>query len=612
MEIAAQQGHEMIFRELIAEENFIGKEINGRPLIFHLAKQGIKHVPILQALFEKDNDIIHYQHKMDGSILFLASQNEDFNIFKWLVSKGVNINQEDIYRSTPALIAAHRNNPELLKQLFDLNADLFKEDEKKQSPILIAIKKGWADIIQNISHKAIAEGSTEKIKKLIEYKIDMNHPDEYGRTPLMMALKQGKIDVLEILAENKNIDFNQPDNLGRTPVFIAAQHNQPEVILFFEKLAEQKRIDLNQPDKYGRTPAFIAAENGHLEIFKSLAKSGVDLNKPDETGLTPALIAAQKGNTEIIQCLCSLAEKKENPSVNLNLIGGSLGCSAASIALRFGHMPLFKLLVEHKAIDLTLPDKNGRTLPIIAIQQKNREAIDLLISQGVDFSKETAPGESPLLLAIKNGHWDIVIHLLMAIKKCPHNVLPDRNELKNAFIRFLKTRNEAEQSILLADLFKGNNGLSVILLKPASPLLISTSSSSLFKPADDPILAEIIDQFRLPLLQLLSHPETKETLSPYIQKKQGKLYSTLKPSILLKTLAKRRNDFIIEGCLTDKKQMSYIKSIIQKGLTDPDPIIQKNAEIASADFKDQESLIKAYPSCEYIIKRQAPSNDNRG
>lgn len=55
-------------------------------------------------------------------------------------------------------------------------------------------------------------------------------------------------------------------------------------------------------------------------------------------------------------------------------------------------------------------------------------------------------------------------------------------------------------------------------------------------------------------------------------KQPGRLQApSLEPAHLLHTLAERRNDFIIEECLTDEKKMNSIKNIIQQGLIDKNP-----------------------------------------
>jgi ankyrin repeat protein len=557
---------------------------------------------ILKILIEKDKSIVNQVDKFGRSLSYLATQDQNIDYLKVLIEKGANLDIPTFRGWTPAFFAASRHtNKESLKLLAYSGADFFTQNnEEKISAFSILANKEWTDILYILLNNTIKKGDLSELNEFIEHKVDLNTSDEYGRDAILLTIQYKQLSILNILSEHKNLDFNKLDRFGRSYAFIAAENGFSDAIPILEKLAEEKRIDLNQADQYGRTPAFIAAENGHLNTLKALAKLDVNLNQPDQYGLTPAMIAAQKGHLPIIDFLSTLAEQKENPPVNLNLLGSPLECNVLHIALRFDQQLIFERLLKNKSIDITLPDKDGRTLAEIAVHRKNVSAVRMLLSLGIDCTKVRPPyNQSPLSIACNHQNWEMVMHILFESKECPMNLTINRQHLKNELIRYVKE--QKNQETILYHLFNGCNALSTILIKATK------KSNHLFKPTDDPILSEMIETFRLPLLKLLRNPDTRNAVSPYIQNKLGRLCyhaKPLKPSFILDILSDKKNDFIIDQCLSDNEFMHYIQGIIQTCLNDADPNVREKAISVNDDFRSFDHLAKAYPYSWEVLKRK--------
>jgi ankyrin repeat protein len=532
LQIAVQKGHLNVIKELIQDLDLSRRDPESKQsLAFQLAPLAIQYPQILQFLVEKDKSII-YQFDNEGhTLLYHAIRSNKLDVIKMLADHGSHLDQEvkgsppidaitilihpeaslnqEIKGSALAYFAAKHDSSDCLLLLAHLGADLFKHNEAKISPIFIAIKKGWTNVVTFTLVNAIKKGNLDQLQQLLELKVDFNQPNEYGRLPVEIALHGHQMAVLQFFAEQKTIAFNHTDRLGRTLAFVAAQSGQADALTMLIKLASDKRLDLNQGDKYGRTPVFIAAEQGNIEILRLLAKAGVDLNKPDETGLTPAMIAAQKGHLDVIHELSQLSEKKDRPTVNFNVSGGPLGATLIGTALLFERLDIFEMLLKNKNVDIMLPDKNGKMITMIAVQQNNMKAVQLLLSYGADFSQASPSHPSPMAVLKQDENWPLLLNVLLESKNIPKDLDLNPSVLQKQLISMLENKEGPDQDRLLYQLFANDCALLKIVMTPKQPI---AANDQFFKAvsSESAFLAEIKTRFKESILRLYSSPVPKK------------------------------------------------------------------------------------------------------
>jgi ankyrin repeat protein len=161
---------------------------------------------------------------------------------------------------------------------------------------------------------AAGGGHSEIVKILVrEYTVDL----DVGR-PLWWASRNGYKEVVEILRDSSDIDVNE-EYSASAPLGIAALRNHIDVM---KTLLQHDDIDVNaaydgRGDDYtnGRTPLSMAVSNGSLKAVRlMLAQPSVDVNAMDLGGRTPLSIAAElKSHEEIIRLL--LEHKDINPTI---------------------------------------------------------------------------------------------------------------------------------------------------------------------------------------------------------------------------------------------------------------------------------------------------------
>ena len=232
---------------------------------------------------------------IDNTTIHIAVRyNENPEIIKTLVELGADINTKDGIGNTPLHEAIVSNkNPEIIKTLVELGADISTEDGFGDTPL----------------HKAAAsiEGP-EVIKTLVELGADINAKGKIGDTPLHKASASNKNpEVIKTLVE-LGADINAKKVFEYTPLHEAARLNEnPEVIKTLVELG----ADVNAKGKFGDTPLHKAgASNENPEVIKILVELGADINVKDKIGNTPLQAAsASNKNLEVIKTLVELGAK---------------------------------------------------------------------------------------------------------------------------------------------------------------------------------------------------------------------------------------------------------------------------------------------------------------
>lgn len=173
-------------------------------------------------------------------------------------------------------------------------------------------------------------------------------------------------------------------------------------------------IDLNGRDTVGDTAIVVATETGNIQIVKTLLEAGLDPNVQSSTGYTALLVAMLDDEYAIEELLLKngadpdkLIEKNSDLRTVLyiavvNALGG-----AANIEKNKS----IELLLKYNA-NPNIPNENGHKTPLFVAAKKGRlDTVKLLIENGADDRILDSNGDSPLDIAIKNNHEDVVNYL---------------------------------------------------------------------------------------------------------------------------------------------------------------------------------------------------------
>lgn len=171
---------------------------------------------------------------------------------------------------------------------------------------------------------------------------------------------------------------------------------------------------INAVTELGCTALSIAAEMGHAEVVETLLQSGAEVDSLTSTGMTPLMLAAKSGHGDVCTVLLRYGASVE-------LMDTDTGFTALIHASLFGHASAVTAILASpegkRGINQAKPSDGFNALLQAALQGQV-EVVQLLLRNRAHVDSATLPagntsgGMTPLHLAAKKGHADVVCALL--------------------------------------------------------------------------------------------------------------------------------------------------------------------------------------------------------
>ena len=327
----------------------------------------------------------------------------------------------------------------VVKYLLSSGADINLRDDDGQSPLFVASKYGLCDVV----------------KYLLISGADINLCDDDGESPLFVASQKGEYDVVKCLLSS-GAEINLRNKRGQSPLFVASKYGLCDVV----KYLFSSDADINLRDNRGQSALFVASEEGQCDVVKCLLSSDADINLNNEDGQSPLFVASSFGYYNIVILLTAHgALREENVKTQYKTISkrtndseifaDSNPCGYPEEEIRHST----EKQEEEKEAIYILKVQEGKEETILTREQEemyrretkegNDETIEgrkeqtkvekgelinprkekeatveiddknsSFMSVFCDFLHTDDDATSPLSIAIKNGHFDIVKHIL--------------------------------------------------------------------------------------------------------------------------------------------------------------------------------------------------------
>ncbi|KAL7943731.1 ankyrin repeat-containing domain protein [Trichoderma barbatum] len=329
-------------------------------------------------------------------------------------------------------VAAETGWHAMVEVLLQDTADADERDSRNRSPFHMAASGGYSLVMEAL---------------LDSGQIDVDVISNESRyTPLICAAQGGHTAAVKLLLDTGKVNVGFKCRREKTALWYAASPlillielgHEGLVKLFLTK--EEVDVDLEIEDWYARTPLCAAAYRGRVNIFRLMFDSGrFDLNSRGDDGRTPLMLAAASGNGSLVEFILSkdittvdwydkcgftalhLAVNDCNENANVvellinrgkasidieNGSGLALLCDAAENGQEYA----FRLLFEMLRTEVNSEDKRSRNLLLDAVVVK--PFLILLNTGKFDINERDAHGLTPLTMAAKEGHANIV-HILL-------------------------------------------------------------------------------------------------------------------------------------------------------------------------------------------------------
>jgi ankyrin repeat protein len=286
---------------------------------------------LVQALVEGGADVnLRRVAEDDASPLYLAAQENHFEIVRYLLEKKADLEFRVRDRFTPLYVAAEKGNFHIVEFLLEMGANINSQCENGSTPQYVAAQEGHAEVVRllaqrgadlNLTFKgfsslyvAARNGHRDALRVLIEFGLDVNFRARDGATPLYVASQSGHLSVVKELLRSDLYPQADPEisfSGGYSPLYVACQNGYDEVV---ETLLAQETVNVNRVAPNGVTPLYIATQIGYTQIVEMLLRSGAN---PNLGAYRPLHIAAFKGHLRIVELL--LANQADVNALNLEL-----------------------------------------------------------------------------------------------------------------------------------------------------------------------------------------------------------------------------------------------------------------------------------------------------
>lgn len=183
-------------------------------------------------------------------------------------------------------------------------------------------------------------------------------------------------------------DINRKNEWGWTPLHVAVMEENLEMSEFLILQGS----DIHARDLEGSTPLHLAADSGCLETVELLLKNGARVNEKNDKNRLPLYYAEEKGHEKTAELLKSYGASSYSDIFD-----------AASKNDRDAVGEFIK-----SGVDINVKDRNDRTLLHIAAQNNYLDLADYLLSFNPALNGRDCYGETPLHLAKKSGHIEMV------------------------------------------------------------------------------------------------------------------------------------------------------------------------------------------------------------
>lgn len=328
-------------------------------------------------------------NKYINLVLNIAIRKGNLSVIEYLVNSGEydsDINEEDIYKNYPILVALESENCnkyKIFKYLLENGADCNLENNNGRNMLFIAIDKNDFYLVylltkfrringlcMNITDidgsiplsRAYNKDNLKIFNYLIRY-MDINQKDSFGNNILYKLIDESDDELLKkIICMSIDIDIYSKNNLNKTILdYIILKKNYK----ILEFLLDNDKLDLNRENLDGKILLISLAENDKYvygSLFEKLLMKGSNINKSDNNGNTALSFAVQNNNSTLFKLLITKISKKI-----INMKG-----------------------------------KDGNTPLHLAVIKKNCEMVELLIKYGADKSIINNNGCSPSRLNQNN------------------------------------------------------------------------------------------------------------------------------------------------------------------------------------------------------------------
>ncbi|XP_058055857.1 protein TANC2 [Anopheles bellator] len=200
--------------------------------------------------------------------------------------------------------------------------------------------------------------------------------------------------------------------LGSAPILCIAAH---EGILPMVNLLLEFGASVELANSQGCTPLILAASKGHCDVVRQLVAAGSCLGQTDTSQRCALVHAAIAGRLQVVKYLvaCDWLPRRESGAAPADVTLEQAAQQSLIAAAGQGNTEITEDFLDMGEVQVNRLDViTGETALTTACANGHTETIAILLSRGASTEVRNRKEMTPLLIAVKEGHWAIVERLL--------------------------------------------------------------------------------------------------------------------------------------------------------------------------------------------------------
>lgn len=413
---------------------------------------------IVKTLLECIDLNVNHQNIDEDTALIISSDNGHKDVVELLLSHHeINLKKKNKDGDTALIIAAHNDRLEIVKLLLNHKKSdlefLLSTTNKGDTALDWATKRNHTNIARLIKRKidditfnpninqrnrSSSNKKTDEQPEITTNKAKINIYTNKEIFEFIEACKSGNINLIKNLIEKNQNIVHEKDNLGQTGLIYAAINSHNEIV----KILMDKGAFIFEKDQNGLNILMHAIKKGNIELIKLILveatlKFILEKSKEKKAALN---YAKEKNNKEIMNLIHSKmlelideSEKESNyefTQTKLSINNFSKEQERLFIACKQGNIEEVNNLI--KKVNINEKNNLGHTPLMIAIQNRQKEIVKLLVENGAKITEKCLNGWTPLMFAAYHGNLEIVKLLLKNKDLLKELLKAISNEKKNA------------------------------------------------------------------------------------------------------------------------------------------------------------------------------------
>lgn len=387
---------------------------------------------------------------------FRAAKRGDAALVEKMLAAGTDPNLHNGAGETALHICARNGQAKVALLLIEHGADPARgtRDDAAALPIEDAVRFGHSEVAEvlvrhggydpeaqqqkedssPLLHRSCEKGKEAIVAAMMRAGADGNARAGNGATPLLAALLSRQAKVASVLLDfadvvaGMNTHTIDSDAQARNAFQMAVSRGEAEVVAKMAKLG----VYLNQPDAEGLTPLATAVTRGDLAMVRALIAAGADVhgretrpelnsretrpetNSRDARQVSPLMrLATTKSMAEDTRA--AIAQALVDAGADPEARDPASGESVAGALMQSRNINKTLGVLIRARIDVNARNGAGMPLLMAALAHASVHEVANLLSAGADpDAREMQGGETPLMLAAREGKADCLGELLAA------------------------------------------------------------------------------------------------------------------------------------------------------------------------------------------------------